>query len=63
MGELSLACPDEGVWAYVGWGGSAVRGRAVIYELRAAGELSLACPDEGVWAYVGWGGSGVRGWL
>jgi len=19
-GELSLACPDEGVWAYVGWG-------------------------------------------
>ena len=31
MGELSLACPDEGVWAYVGWGGSAVGGRAVVW--------------------------------
>jgi len=24
-----LACPDEGVWAYVGWGRSGVRGWAV----------------------------------
>ena len=24
--RASLACPDEGVWAYVGWGGSGVRG-------------------------------------
>ena len=32
MGELSLACLDEGVWAYVGWDGSAVGGWAAIYE-------------------------------
>ena len=63
MGELSLACPDEGVWAYVGWDGVAVRGWAVVWELQDMGELSLACPDEGVWAYVGGVGWSCGSWL
>jgi hypothetical protein len=40
-------CPDEGVWAYVGWGGSAVRGWAVIWELTSTAGSFARLPRRG----------------
>jgi hypothetical protein len=53
LGELSLACPDEGVWAYVGWVELRFVAGLWFGRLRGPGRALLACPDEGVWAYVG----------
>jgi len=45
--RASLACPDEGVWAYVGWGGAAVRGRALFGSLRTCRPTSDTSPAAG----------------